>query len=145
MPVDSKRLKKCSRAVPQGVLRQHGVAKAGFHQALDRLSVVRFHDDSRCDADLLEAAVDNLTQIASLWIKQEGNVGEVSRLQDSNVTSPDLLAGVPQNQQFLLKERHDLETFFRNGQRDQAQVEAATIQSLNRFLRGIDCYPDLGF
>src|SRR5271154_4944542 len=61
---DSMRMEE-SRSAAQRVLRQDGVSKTGFQQALYGFRVVRFHHHTRSEPDLRKTPVDHLPHSAA--------------------------------------------------------------------------------
>ena len=58
MTRDAKLLKEV-RSSSQGVLGKYRIAESGFHEALDRFRVIRFHEHVRGDTELREKLVDD--------------------------------------------------------------------------------------
>jgi len=131
MTLDPKCLKETARALPQCVLRQNRITKSRLHQSLDSFRVIRFHYHARGHSNLFELSINDLAQVASLGIKQEWHVSQISWLDRPDASVSGLFACVPQNQQLLFKQRHNSEAIFRHRERDQAQIKAAAVQAFN--------------
>src|SRR5205823_3877483 len=58
MPSDAMEMIETSLST-KCMFRKYGTAKPGFHQTLDGLSIVGFHDHMRGEADLVEKVVDD--------------------------------------------------------------------------------------
>src|SRR5438128_53612 len=126
------------RTSAQGMLGKNRMAKAGFDEPFDRFGVVSFHDDAGRNADFFEKAVDDQSDVAAFGIKEKGNIRELGSTKRADVTTPDFVGRGANDEKLFIEKRDELELGFRDGKRNESQIETAVEQTGDHFFGDAD-------
>ncbi len=132
------------RPAAKCVFGKNRIAETGFDEAFDGFGVVRFHDDVRRDANFLEVAIDDETDVAALWIEKEGNAGEFGGAQGTDMAAADFVGGRAHHEELFVEKWNDFEVSFRDGKGNESEIEAAVEEASDHFLGDADGDTDFG-
>src|SRR6266849_3239601 len=139
---DSKLLKEV-RTAPQSMFWKDRVTETRFHEALDRFRVIRLHHHMRRNTNFLEKTVDNLPYVAAPGVEQEGSVVQFGRAQRADVSAFHFFCRGADDEKLFIEERDEIEVDFRNGKRNEHQVEPAIEEAGNHLFRHANWDSDL--
>ncbi len=97
----------------------------------------------RRNTNFLEKTIDNLPYVAAPGVEQEGSVVQFGRAQGTDVSAAHFFCRGADDEKFFVKERNEIQVVFRNGERNERQVEPAIEQAGNHLFRHADCDSDL--